>query len=123
MFASSSRSNLAIRPVRRRLQRMTIAGLLVVSLSLAGCTDDKPELTDAQLLNELEGRELSAAELAEREQVAQTLCRLDDAVLIDVWDQLSVKQLAFQDFVFSRVCERRSQLYAEQTGRFAITGE
>ncbi|MEZ5227596.1 MAG: hypothetical protein R2710_13235 [Acidimicrobiales bacterium] len=28
----------------------------------------------------------------------------------------------FQDFVFSRECDGRSQLYAETTGRFAVDG-
>jgi hypothetical protein len=41
-------------------------------------------------------------------------------VLVAIWSQLSATQLEFQDFVFSRECERRNQLYAEATGRFAL---
>ncbi len=89
---------------------------------VSACTDDPPEPTTGELLSELEGRELTAAEIAQREQVAQTLCRLDDRVLVEIWSQLSATQLEFQDFVFSRECERRSQLYAEATGRFAVEG-
>ena len=97
--------------------------VLSATVAFVGCSGSEPELSDAEILNELEGRELTTAELAEREQVANTLCRLDDAVLVEVWDQLSAKQLEFQDFVFSRTCDNRSQLYAEATGRFAVTSE
>ncbi len=98
------------------------AALIATVLVVGGCSDSEPELTTAEILSELEGRELTAAELAQREQVAQTLCRLDDTVLVEIWSQLSAKQLEFQDFVFSRECESRSQLYAESTGRFAVSG-
>ncbi len=106
-----------------RRRRSSILAVILAAMVFAGCSGSEPELSDAEILNELEGRELTTAELAEREQVADTLCRLDDAVLVEVWDQLSAKQLEFQDFVFSRTCDDRSQLYAEATGRFAVTSE
>ncbi|MEZ5377910.1 MAG: hypothetical protein R2733_15490 [Acidimicrobiales bacterium] len=105
----------------RRL--LALAAALTSTLALASaCTNDEPELSKAEILSELEGRELTAAELAQKEEVAQTLCRLDDEVLVELWSRLSAKQLEFQDFVFSRECDGRSQLYAETTGRFAVDG-
>jgi hypothetical protein len=92
--------------------------LLVGSLSVASCTDDEPTLSEAEILAAIEGRELSEAEVAEREQVAAALCRMDDAVLIEIWSQLDNDQLEFQDFVFSRSCPERNGFYAESTGRF-----
>ncbi len=118
-----SADRLRNRTDRLRIAPRLAAAVMAGSLLFSACTDDEPERTDAELLSELEGRELSAAELAQREQIAQTLCRLDDRVLTEIWNQLSAQQLEFQDFVFSRACENRSQLYAEATGRFAVTSE
>lgn len=94
--------------------------MLSFAWAIAACSDDEEPPSTAELLNELEGRELSPAEVAERQQVAELLCRLDDAVLTQIWDRLSTPQLEFQDFVFGRVCQDRSALYAEVTGRFIV---
>jgi hypothetical protein len=110
-------------PVFARLRIATAAPLaltvLVVAV-LAGCSDDAPEPTTAELLAGLEGRPLTPAEVAQREQVADLLCGLDESVLREVWDRLDRRQLEFQDFVFSRQCPERNALYAQVTGRFAV---
>ena len=92
--------------------------LTAVVMFAPACSPGDAEPTNAELLAELEGRELTPAEVAQKEQVAELLCRLDDEVLVRIWDQLEPSQLAFQDFVFSRQCGVRNQLYAEATGRF-----
>ncbi len=102
---------------RRRLLALGLAVGLLVS-----CSSSDPEPSTAELLAELEGRELSPAEVAEREQVAQVLCGLDDAVLVELWGRLSVPQLEFQDFVFGRQCPERNALYGQTTGRFVTNG-
>lgn len=99
---------------------ITIACLFFLPLVSAGCSDDEPELTQAELLAEIEGHELTPAEVAEREEVAALLCSLDDQILLDIWSKLEPSELAFQDFVFGRFCEERSSLYGEATGRFAV---
>ena len=106
------------RPARH--QRLLAFGLVLALTSGAvACNDEPSEPTAADLLAELEGRSLTPAEVAAREQVGQLLCGLDDAVLLDVWDRLTPTQLEFQDFVFSRQCPERNELYARATGRFA----
>lgn len=117
----ASRSAARGRSSRRR--PFTLATAFAFTFLAVSCSDPEPEKSTAEILAELEGRELSAAEVAEHEQVAQLLCRLDDAVLIEIWDRLSAQQLEFQDFVFGRECTGRNGLYAEQTGRFALNDE
>lgn len=95
-----------------------VALLLVAVLGLGACTRSDPEPTTAELLAEIEGRELTEAEVAQRQEVADLLCGLDDEVLRRIWDQLEPSQLEFQDFVFGRHCQTRNRLYAEETGRF-----
>ena len=51
------------------LARLIALGLVVGLLSSA-CTTDDPEPTMAEMLAEIEGRELTEAEVAEREEVA-----------------------------------------------------
>ncbi len=99
--------------VRRRFVALATCILL-----LFGCSNNDPEPTQAELLAEIEGRELTPAEVAEREEVAALLCSLDDAILRKIWAKLDQSDLAFQDFVFGRFCEERSTLYGEATGRF-----
>ena len=99
--------------------RRLLLGTLI-TLLLVACTSDSTEPTTADVLAELEGRSLTPAEVAAREQVAQLLCGLDDQVLTTVWADLTSSQLEFQDFVFSRQCPERNELYARATGRFAL---
>lgn len=98
---------------------MTVLLLTACLSALAACSDKAEEPTTAQLLAEVEGRPLTPAEVAEREQVAALLCRLDDAVLLEIWDRLEPGQLEFQDFVFVRHCPQRNELYGQATGRFS----
>ncbi len=102
--------------------RPTNVLLLGISLVLgaAACTRADPEPTNAELLAELEGRTLTPAEVAQREEIADLLCGLDDEILVRLWAQLEPSQLEFQDFVFVRQCPERNQLYAEATGRFKV---
>lgn len=98
---------------------ITVAAVGVMSISVAACSEDEPELTRADLLAEIEGRSLSEAEIEERNSVARALCQMDDDVLRAVWAEMDNEQLAFQDFVFTQECGDRNPLYADSTGRFA----
>lgn len=106
------------RPARRRAAGISFTGL-TIALTLGACTDDPDPPTAAELLAELEGRELTEAEQSEQLETMSMLCALDDAVLVEVWDRLDADQLEFQDIAFSRICPERNQLYASATGRFA----
>jgi len=102
-------------PVPRRI----VAIALAVALSAAACGgDDEPELTFEDRLVELEGRSLTPAEVAERVEIGETLCRMDDRVLDEMWQQLSDDQLEFQDLIVAELCPERAVLYAGHTGRF-----
>lgn len=103
----------------RRTLAFTLAVLTLASACIGG--DDEP--SNAELLAEIEGRLLTPAEIAEREERADVLCGLDDDVLIKIWEQLETTQLEFQDFVFGRHCQERNQLYADATGRFRFEGD
>ncbi len=94
---------------------MTVMGVL--AMSSAACSPEEPTVAD--LFAEVEGRELSQAELVDAERTANLLCQLEDDVLVTVWSQLDETQLAFQDVVFSRQCPARLDLYARETGRFS----
>ncbi len=108
------------RPRQRPYFRALVVAL-ALAVVVASCGGDSEDGDSTEeLLEELEGRDLSPAEVAEREEVATLLCGLDDAVLIEVWDQLSPAELAFQDIVFSRTCPERLSLYAAETGRFEV---
>lgn len=112
-------SNIGLRIGRRLRTAPFVAALLIGGLlGATACSDDPGEPTTAALLAELEGRRLTPAEIAEREKVAAVLCRLDNAVLLELWSQLTTAQLEFQDFVFGRHCPDRNQLYGDATGRF-----
>lgn len=95
--------------------------LLAVAL-LAACSDDEPELTFEERLEQIEG-ELTAEQLAEREQLASLLCNADPAVLVDVWARSDGKQLEFHDLVVAQVCPEHYELYAESTGRFEVADD
>ncbi len=95
-----------------------LAIFLVLLLVAAACSNPEPEITRAELLAEVEGRELSEAEVEERTQVMQALCRMDDAVLLEMWSEMNNEQLAFQDIVITEECPQRINLYATATGRF-----
>ena len=104
------------RPFTRAARRF-LAGLLVV-VALGACgSDEEPELTFEDLLNELEGRELTPVEVARRAEIGETLCQLDDQLLDEIWQRLDDQQLDFQDIVISSLCPERAILYAGHTGR------
>ena len=102
----------AFRPVR------VLAVVVVLMLVAAGCGSDEPELTVAEQLALIEGRELTVAELDDRLAVADALCGMSDEVLDALWRTLDDNQLEFQDVVFSEICPDRSIFYAGLTGRF-----
>ncbi len=109
---TTGRTSAAARPIL-----LATIAIVVIALLGAGCSGQDDEPTTAELLNELEGRALTPEELAQRNEIAQVLCRLDDQVLTTVWDDLSPRQLEFQDIVFSRECPSRLDLYRATTGR------
>ncbi len=103
--------------------RLAIALLVVgAAIGAGACSGGDDEPTTAEILATLEGRALTPAEVAAREEVAALLCGLDDEVLMRIWDRLDNEQLEFQDFVFGRQCQGRNSLYGQATGRFAVDG-
>ncbi len=103
----------------RSLSRRLSALVLALTLGAAACGgEEEPELTFEDLLVELEGRQLTLAEVSERAEVGATLCQLDDQILDELWQQLDEDQLDFQDIVFATLCPERAILYAGHTGRF-----
>ena len=86
------------------------------------CAEEPIEPSAAEVLAIIEGRELTPAEVAERQEVAQLLCGMDDQVLTLMWADMSPSQLEFQDWVFGQVCRERSDAYATATGRFSSSG-
>ncbi|MEM9655915.1 MAG: hypothetical protein AAGA65_27770 [Actinomycetota bacterium] len=90
----------------------------VVMLAAACGGDEVPELTLEDRLEELEGRALTAGEVAARLNTASAICAMDDPVLDAVWRRLSEDQMAFQDFIFAHICPDRSIFYAGLTGRY-----
>ncbi|MEM7274700.1 MAG: hypothetical protein AAF547_16565 [Actinomycetota bacterium] len=114
----SSRSSASRPDHRGRILRKL---LLILALGVAATAcggDEAPELTDAEVLAAIEGRPLTESEVAERLEVGATICQLDEPVLDAMWRRLDDDQLAFQDFVFERICPDRSIFYAGQTGRY-----
>lgn len=101
------------------------AAVAVAALLLGGaCSgDDDDEPTFGELVEEIEGEDLTQGEVARRREVAQFLCGLDRELLVEVWDQLSPRQLEFQDVVFRVECPDRLSEYAAATGRFRTDGE
>ncbi len=99
-----------------------ITVVLGMALTATACSKGEAGPTQAEVLAAIEGRQLSQAEVEEREQVAQALCRMDAAVLQEIWRELDADQLEFQDFVFTRTCAERNAFYAETTGRFSADG-
>lgn len=107
-------------PETSRLRLVSIAvGVALVVAACGGADDGETESTQ-DLLEELEGRPLSPAEVAERTEVFDLLCGLDDDVLVAVWSELSPADFEFQDIVFTSACPERLPLYAEETGRFVV---
>ena len=86
-------------------------------LSAACGGDEEPEMTIEERLAQVEGRTLTAAEVDQRLDLGQTLCKMDAVVLGAVWQRLDDDQLDFQDVIFGYLCPDRSVLYAAQTGR------
>lgn len=107
-------------PLRRVGVRLSSALVALVTVGGVGtgCTEEATPPTAEELLAELVGRELSAAEQDERLEVLAMLCQLDDAVLVALWDRLDNAQMGFQDIAFSTNCPERFTFYAETTGRF-----
>lgn len=96
-----------------------LAAAVGLALLVAACgADEEPELTLEDRLETLEGRALTAGEVADRLNTAEALCAMDDPILDAVWRRLSEDQLAFQDFTFAHVCPDRSIFYAGLTGRY-----
>ena len=102
------------RPWRVRVA-VAIVGLALIA---AACGDSEPEVTMAERLADVEGRELTETELNDRLAVGATLCGMSDGVLDALWRTLNERQLNFQDVVFGHICPERSVFYAGLTGRY-----
>ncbi len=117
---------MVLRRESSRARRAPLASAAVLTAVFAlvatacGADDGTESESTQELLEELEGRPLSPAEVAERTEVADLLCGLDDPVLMAVWDELTPSDFEFQDIVFSRTCPERLSLYAGHTGRFVV---
>lgn len=91
----------------------------LLALVAGGCSEDPEPATAAELLQELEGRELSAVEETEQLATMEWICDFDDSLLAAMWAKLDDEQLRYQDIAFGRICPERNALYAQETGRFA----
>lgn len=98
-----------------------LLGVGLMGFTFAACAEEPVEQTVAEMLAEIEGRELTPAEVAERQEIADFLCGVDDQVLRLMWEDMTRSQLEFQDFVFGQACRERSDVYAQATGRFSAS--
>jgi hypothetical protein len=89
-------------------------------LATTACSRGGDEPTFGELVEDIEGEDLSQGEVARRREVAQLLCGLDGAVLTALWGGLNPRQLEFQDVVFRVECPQRIEEYAVATGRFRV---
>ncbi len=113
-------SDVAVAGSSRAGRRFPIVAAIIATaaLFLGACSDDEePEMTIEERLAVVEGRALTAAEVDQRLDLGETLCRMDDLILGAVWLRLDEAQLEFQDVVFGHLCPERSTLYAAETGR------
>lgn len=116
-------SLLALSSQKRGKSFGRLAGLILsaglIGSTVAACSEEPVEQTVAEMLAEIEGRELTPAEVAERQEVADFLCGVDEQVLELMWKDMTRSQLEFQDFVFGQTCRERGDAYAQATGRFS----
>lgn len=96
--------------------KLVLLGLLV-ALLVAGCSDDAPQISIDDHLELIAGRPLTPAEVERQLEVATTMCGMDTTLLVEIWAELSERQLVFQDFVFGTYCPEYSVDYALATGR------
>ncbi|MEL7208779.1 MAG: hypothetical protein AAGK32_11220 [Actinomycetota bacterium] len=92
-----------------------IAWILLATLPLTftACGGDSSDLTTHEMLEKLEGRPMTEAEVAERVALADLLCGFENRVLVQVWDRLDFEELEFQDWVFGHHCPDRLTLYTQ----------
>jgi hypothetical protein len=111
----------------RRIRTLLVALALVAAAgagAVAAYFQFRPDPTPSgatteQLLLAALGRTvMSPVEISDRLEVADSLCRLDEAVLVEVWAQVEPTSFRFQDFVVGERCPERAVLYAQQTGRY-----
>lgn len=88
------------------------ATLVVAVLLITGCGPSTPELTTEEMLEKLEGRPLTQAEIDEKLALADLLCGFENRVLTRMWDDLSPEELEFQDWVFGEHCPDRLTAYS-----------
>ncbi len=83
-----------------------------MTLTAVSCGGSAPELTTAEMLEKLEGRPLTQAEVDERLALADLLCGFENRVLTRMWDDLGSEELEFQDWVFGQHCPDRLTAYS-----------
>ena len=99
--------------VWRRLLTALVTTVLAVAFATVttSCASGDDELTTAEMMEKLEGRPLTEAEVAERLALADFLCGFEGQVLEGVWDRLDADALEFQDWVFGTHCPERLSAY------------
>jgi len=73
------------------------------------------ELTVEEQLEAIAGKPLLASDVAELLSTADELCRLDDRFVQSVWSQLEDEKMAFQEWVFTEHCSKRSDTFTDYT--------
>ena len=91
-------------------------------LTFLGCGSATSEpQTIAQLLEEIEGEELSATQVSDLVEKAQIICKLSPNIQTEIWKNLDSSQFQFQDFVFDNQCPENKEFYTQETGRLKST--
>ncbi len=89
-----------------------LAGALALTIALAGCGEDVEPRTMEDVLSEVEGTRLSAAEAAALVETADLMCALDGSVLSKALTQVDPDRLNYLDWVFSQRCPERASIYS-----------
>lgn len=99
-------------PQRFSRRFSAFAVTVVAALAVTSCGASTPELTTEEMLEKLEGRPLTPAEVDEKLALADLLCGFENRVLTRMWDDLSPEELEFQDWVFGQHCPDRLTAYS-----------
>ena len=99
--------------LRSAPRKAFLAGVLVLAVGLAGCGEDVEPRTMEDILSEVEGTRLSAAETASLVETADLMCGMKGSVLAKTLTEVDPERLNYLDWVFSDRCPERNGVYAE----------
>jgi hypothetical protein len=95
----------------RRIRDLAVVFML--SATLSSCGDDVEPRTMEDILSEVEGTRLSAAETATLLDTANLLCGMDSDVLSKTLTGADAERLNFLDWVFSDHCPPKAGIYSK----------